>query len=177
MIAILRSLGFVIRRLTQLAAISAANLIRVGSASCATRLASTSELKVPALLKAIARENIRPSTSGKAIFIARSRDVSPWEEASQASFELLDNTTCKTTLSSSSSTVPLCLVFMEETANPVAFNTSGGEHLENSSLKVATDTGSLRLEINTGRTFIPRFSSASINASIAPRPPDCTNAR
>ncbi|MCL6708411.1 hypothetical protein M8R20_15525 [Pseudomonas sp. R2.Fl] len=124
-----------------------------------------------------ARVITRPSTSGSATCMARSRAESPCAEFCQASRAELEKIACSTTAPVSSSTVDGFSLPGAETAKPVALITTSGAASAKTARSVSTDTASFRLVTNTGRARIPCPARASISASTGFVSPLWTRAR
>ena len=150
-------------------------------------------------LKPMARLRIRPSSSGKATFIARSRAVKPALDCAQSCWRLAARTTCKTGASTApngpterslgSVSAPPANVFWltvswltvsclaSDTAKLVKFRMISALACCRLSATMAALSGSFRLATNSGNGFRPANRNASINESIGAVSPACIKAR
>ncbi len=99
---------------------------------------------------------MRPSTSGRATFIAMSRAARPWVPSRQAASLEVANTTCSTGQSAAANGVCAASPPGAATAKPVAFRITSGGASASTSSRIAAATGSFRLATNTGSAFSPR---------------------
>ena len=145
-------------------------------------------------LKPMARLRIRPSSSGKATFIARSRAVKPALDCAQSCWRLAARTTCKTGASTApngpterslafASPPPAVIAWLavswlaSDTAKLVKFRMISALACCRLSATMAALSGSFRLAANNGNGFRPAKRNASINESIGAVSPACIKAR
>ena len=125
---------------------------------------------------------MRPSTSGRATFIAMSRAVRPWAPFAQDSADAPDKTTWKIGASlaqwaARGFCVAVSLALGELTAKLVQLSmTVGGASMKRVS-RVATDTGSFRLATKIGSGFRPARRSDFVRRLMGCRPAPWTRAR
>ena len=128
-------------------------------------------------LKETARERIRPSTSGRATFMATSRAESPRVVARQSFSLPPEKTSCSTGASVAFSGESAAGRPGVETANPVPFSTIPAPLSTSRDSTTPADTGSFKLVQYIGRQSIPWRPSDSIRATMGAVLSACTRAR
>ena len=178
------SAGTVRRRCAHPAASFTAKSIRSGTASYAVVIACVSGCRLGACLKPTARVRIRPSSSGSATFIARSRAVSPAPDAAQSVARLADRTSWNT----GASTAPKGPADTRlgiaappppgsDTAKLVRFRITSADPCCKRPAMMPPLSASFRLAPNSGSGFSPAARQRSASASIGARSPACISAR
>ena len=172
-----RSAAGVRRSRAQAAARRAVNATRSSIGSWTTRQLSVAASKALADLNEIARASTRPSTSGSATFIARSRGLRPRVLSRHHAASLPASTTWSTTASQPANGPEIPSAPGVETAKPVAFSTTSGPVSASTRSTTPAAAGSLRLVTASATASSPSASSAASSRSIGARSPLWSRAR